>query len=96
MKNTNQTAFLSFGLVKEALSLRYLAALLIMIAGTVLVVRDTLCHAHTHEHTHTFTHTHDGSTPPTYSHAHAHYLTDEQHGHRHSTAELEKLLAGQH
>lgn len=94
MKNTNQTAFLSFGLVKEALSLRYLAALLIMIAGTVLVVRDTLCHAHTHEHTHTFTHTHDGSPP--HSHAHAHYLTDEQHGHRHSTAELEKLLAGQH
>lgn len=88
-------AFLSFVLVKEPLSAQYLAALLIMIAGTVLVVRDTLCHAHTHMHTHTFTHTHGGTTHThtvTHSHAHAHYLTDDRHGHRHSIAELERLL----
>ncbi|MBQ8927253.1 MAG: DMT family transporter [Oscillospiraceae bacterium] len=87
---------LSFVLVREPLSLRYLAALLIMIAGTVFVVRDTLHHVHTHVHTHTFTHTHDGTTHThtvTHSHAHAHAFTDEKHGHRHSRAELEALLA---
>ena len=92
-------AFLSFVLVKESLSFQYLAALLIMIAGTVFVVRDTLCHAHTHTHTHTFTHTHDGTTHThtvTHSHTHAHYLTDEKHSHHHSTAELEKLLTEHH
>lgn len=90
-------AFLSFVLVKESLSPRYLAALFIMIAGTAFVVRDTLCHAHSHSHTHTFTHTHDGTTHThtvTHSHAHTHYLTDEKHGHHHSNAELEKLLTG--
>ena len=92
-------AFLSFVLVKESLSPRYLAALFIMIAGTVFVVRDTLCHAHSHSHTHTFTHTHDGTTHThtvTHSHAHTHYLTDEKHGHHHSNAELEKLLTEHH
>ncbi|MBQ8921596.1 MAG: DMT family transporter [Oscillospiraceae bacterium] len=92
-------AFLSFVLVKESLSVRYLTALFIMIAGTVFVVRDTLYHAHTHAHTHTFTHTHDGKTHThtvTHSHPHAHYLTDQTHTHRHSTKELEKLLTEHH
>lgn len=92
-------AFLSFVLVKESLSPRYLAALFIMIAGTVFVVRDTLCRAHSHSHTHTFTHTHDGTTHThtvTHSHAHTHYLTDKKHGHHHSNAELEKLLKEHH
>lgn len=91
--------FLSFVLVKETISVQYLTALFIMIAGTVLVVRDTLCHTHTHAHTHSFTHTHDG-TPHTHmvthSHPHAHYLTDDKHTHHHSRTELEALLTGHH
>lgn len=92
-------AFLSFVLVRESLSMQYLAALAIMIAGTALVVRDTLGYTHTHAHTHTFTHTHDGTTHThtvTHSHAHMHASNDERHSHHHSNAELEKLLTGHH
>ena len=39
-------AFLSFLLLREALSLRYLVALLVMTAGTALVVSDTLARQH--------------------------------------------------
>ena len=37
-------AFLSFVILREALSWTYLVALAVMIAGTVLVVIDTLSH----------------------------------------------------
>jgi len=70
-----------------------------MTAGTALVVADTLAKHHSHEHIHTFTHTHDGSTHThtvTHSHGHTHYVTDDRHGHMHSTKELEKLLPVQH
>ena len=88
-------AFLSFVFLKEQLSSLYLVALLVMIAGSALVVADTLRQQHTHEHAHSFTHTHDGSTHTHtvfHSHDHDHYLTDDKHGHRHAVAELEKLL----
>lgn len=88
-------AFLSFLFLKEALSPLYLVALLVMIAGSALVVADTLRQQHTHEHAHSFTHTHDGSTHTHtvfHSHDHDHYLTDDRHDHRHAVAELEKLL----
>ena len=88
-------AFLSFILLREALTVSYIVALLVMIGGTVLVVFDTLAHSHTHEHTHTITHTHDGSRHTheiTHSHEHNHYISDDKHGHKHSTIELEKLL----
>ena len=92
-------AFLSFVLLKEHLSAAYAAALIIMIAGTIFVVKDTLSHKHSHEHSHTFTHTHDGTTHThtiVHSHQHEHYLTDEKHGHRHSISELERYLVGHH
>ena len=92
-------AFLSFVFLKEPLSWRYLAALAIMMAGSALVVVDTLIRQHEHLHVHTFTHTHDGSTHThtvTHAHAHSHYVTDSRHGHRHSSKELEGLPGSRH
>ena len=86
-------ALLSFVVLREPLTLRYVAALLVMLAGTVLVVIDTLLRQHTHIHTHTFIHTHDGSTHThtvTHAHAHNHVMTDRVHSHRHSLSELEQ------
>ena len=85
-------AFLSFVFLKETLSWMYILALIVMIAGSVLVVADTLIRYHVHEHQHTVTHTHDGSTHQhtiTHVHDHAHYITDSKHGHHHTMAELE-------
>lgn len=92
-------ALLSFLFLKEKLTWMYLAALAVMILGTLLVVVDTLIRNHVHVHTHTFTHTHDGSTHThtvTHSHAHHHYVTDENHGHRRTRSELEKLPGASH
>jgi len=91
-------AFLSFLLVGEALTLRYLAALLVMVAGTVFVVLDTLAKHHAHEHTHTVTHTHGGTTHThtvTHTHGHDHFTQTDRHGHRHTMRELERELAAQ-
>ena len=92
-------ALLSFLFLKETLTWMYLAALAVMILGTVFVVKDTLLRNHVHVHTHTFTHTHDGSMHThtvTHSHAHNHYVTDEKHGHHHSQKELEQLGGAVH
>ena len=92
-------AFLSFIFLQEQLSWMYLIALIVMIAGSVLVVADTLVRHHVHQHQHTFTHTHDGTTHThtvTHSHDHNHYVTDGKHGHRHTQKELEKLPGAMH
>ncbi len=92
-------AFLSFVFLKEKLSWTYAAALAVMIAGSVLVVADTLIRAHAHEHIHTFTHTHGGTTHThtvTHSHEHDHFITDDRHGHHHSAATLEHLPGTDH
>ena len=92
-------AFLSFLFLRERLSVSYLIALVVMIAGSVLVVRDTLVRHHSHTHQHTFTHTHDGVTHThtvTHTHDHDHYMTDEKHGHHHSVSELERLPGAVH
>lgn len=84
-------AFLSFVLIGEKLTWVYFAALVIMIAGTVFVVMDTIARHHAHQHTHTFIHTHDGSTHThmvTHSHEHDHYVLLDKHGHHHSQKEL--------
>ncbi|MCR5353034.1 MAG: EamA family transporter [Clostridiales bacterium] len=88
-------AFLSFVLLREPLTAAYLTALVIMLAGTVLVVQDTLACRHEHEHTHCFVHTHDGSTHThevSHVHKHNHYLSDDHHTHKHSTAKLKKII----
>ena len=92
-------AFLSYVLLKEQLSEAYLLALAVMIAGSALVVADTMLIRHVHEHQHTFIHTHDGSThrhTVTHSHEHGHYVTDTRHGHHHSLKSLEKLPGALH
>ena len=92
-------AFLSFVFLKEKLSWTYAAALAVMIAGSVLVVVDTLIRAHAHEHIHTFTHTHGGTTHThtvTHSHKHDHFITDDRHGHHHSASTLEHLPGATH
>ena len=92
-------AFLSFVFLKEQLSWKYLTALAVMIAGSALVVVDTLIRQHAHQHIHTFTHTHDGSTHThtvVHTHEHNHYVTDSKHGHHHSNKELEGLPGTTH
>jgi hypothetical protein len=87
-------SLLSFVFLKEKISWMYLAALLVMIAGSALVVIDTMVRHHVHMHTHTFTHTHDGSTHThtvAHCHGHDHLVSEEEHGHRHSVKELESL-----
>lgn len=84
-------AALSFLVLRESFSRYYLAALIIMLAGSVLVLVDTLLLHHQHLHTHVITHTHDGSTHThtfTHEHGHAHVLNDELHGHRHTPEEI--------
>ncbi len=92
-------AMLSFVFLQGQLSWVYLAALIVMIAGSVLVAADTLIRHHTHQHQHTFTHTHDGTTHThtvTHSHDHNHYVTDNIHGHWHTKKELERLPGAMH
>lgn len=86
-------ALLSFVFLREHLTAMYAVALVIMLAGAALVVRDTLIRNHKHLHTHTFTHTHGGSTHThtvEHTHDHTHVLTEGTHGHHHSLEELEQ------
>ncbi len=81
--------------LKERFTMLFIIALIIMITGTVLIVRDTLIHSHKHAHTHLITHTHDGSTHThaiEHSHDHAHVINEGKHGHTHSVEELETAL----
>ncbi|MCM1498212.1 MAG: EamA family transporter [Clostridium sp.] len=87
--------FLSFVLLGEKLTWSFLAALLMMVAGTVFVVLDTTVRHHEHQHTHTFVHTHNGIThnhTVVHSHAHNHYTLNDRHGHHHSRRELEAAI----
>jgi drug/metabolite transporter (DMT)-like permease len=79
-------ALLSFVILQESLTKYYALALLLMIAGSVLVVVDTLISNHTHIHMHTITHTHNGDTHThkiSHSHAHQHIIAASRHGHCH-------------
>lgn len=91
--------FLAFVFLREKITWAYIFALIIMIGGSVLVVIDTLIRHHAHTHQHTFSHTHDGITHThtvTHTHEHNHYVTDGNHGHRHTKADLEKLPGALH
>lgn len=81
-------AFLAFIINGEKLTWMYFAGLILMAAGTVFVVYDTLVEQHQHGHTHTIVHTHNGVTHThviTHEHSHNHILTEENHTHRHDT-----------
>lgn len=91
--------FLAFVFLREQITRAYIVALIVMTAGSALVVLDTFAKRHSHEHQHTFTHTHDGTTHThtvIHTHGHDHYVTDSRHGHRHTHAELEKLPDASH
>ena len=86
---------LSVLFLKEQLSFTFLIALLVMIAGTVVIIYETLVHNHTHVHKHYITHTHDGTTHThviEHSHEHSHVVSEEKHSHTHSLQELEESL----
>lgn len=77
-------------LVGERPSMQFYAALLVMIAGTVFIVKDTveLQHTHTHTHVHCHEHSHGNlvHTHPhehTHSHLHTHGADHESHTHSH-------------
>ncbi len=79
-------ALLSLAILRESINRSYLLALLIMLAGSVLVVVDTMIMNHSHLHTHTFVHSHDGSTHChliEHTHTHEHFTSNNKHLHRH-------------
>lgn len=78
----------------ERPGIRFYAGLLIMVAATVLMVKDTIALQHTHEHTHVHTHEHrHGDLVHSHAHEHMHAHThvhgeDEgAHGHEHKVIE---------
>ena len=86
-------AFLSFVFLKERMTESYLVALLLMIAGTAMVIADTLKYRHEHGHQHAFRHFHDGYWHEhiiNHSHSHNHYIAQIKHGHYHALMELER------
>ena len=77
-------------LLGERPGLRFYAALAIMAASTVLMVRDSVALQHIHAHTHVHTHAHrHGDLVHTHQHAHVHShlhihgSDEEQHLHIH-------------
>lgn len=81
-------------LLGERPGLQFYLGLAIMIAATVLMVKDTITLQHTHEHSHTHTHEHaHGSLVHTHEHSHIHSHThvhgeeEAVHGHTHGTIE---------
>lgn len=87
--------FFSFLILQELPGPVFYLALALMIAATLLIVRDTfpMQHAHTHTHVHCHAHRH-GDLVHTHSHAHTHthdhiHDGDERvHGHSHTDTEL--------
>lgn len=85
-----------FGVVflRERPGVQFYIGLAIMVAATVLLVRDTICLQHTHEHSHTHTHahthgdlTHSHGHTHSHSHTHIHGQDEKAHGHTHNTIE---------
>ena len=77
-------------LIGERPGAQFYVGLAIMIAATVLMVKDTISLQHTHEHVHTHTHEHShGQLVHTHEHSHVHSHThvhgqeESAHGHTH-------------
>ena len=73
-------ALMSFVLLNEEISGRYLSALIVMIAGSILVVMDTLRYRHEHKHIHIL----GNNMVISHSHVHSHYINLEKHVHFHA------------
>lgn len=81
-------------LFRERPGIGFYVGLVIMIAATVLMVKDTIALQHTHEHVHIHTHAHShGTLTHTHEHAHVHTHThthgedETAHGHSHGVLE---------
>ncbi len=73
----------SFILLREKPGLQFFLGLVLMLAATVLLVKDTVSLQHTHQHSHTHCHTHShGDMVHTHAHTHIH-----SHTHTHGTDE---------
>lgn len=79
-----------FLMLGERPGFQFYLGLAIMIAATVLMVKDTITLQHTHEHSHTHTHAHShGQQTHTHEHTHLHTHThvhggeESVHGHQH-------------
>ena len=77
-------------LLREQPGVQFYVGLVIMIAATVLMVKDTISLQHTHEHRHVHTHAHrHGDVVHTHvhehvhSHSHTHGENEEDHNHTH-------------
>jgi drug/metabolite transporter (DMT)-like permease len=79
-------ALLSFLILGESVGDYYVVALLVMLAGSALVVADTLLVTHTHLHVHTISCAR-GECPDAgtyvHSHTHTHFVKDQNHDHSH-------------
>lgn len=78
----------------ERPGIQFYIGLVIMIAATVLMVKDTISLQHTHEHSHSHTHEHaHGNMIHSHEHSHIHSHThihgedEAAHGHTHNTIE---------
>ena len=79
-------ALMSFVILREKLSGTYILALAVMLAGSVLVVIDTMMQRHSHTHRHAYIHSHNGMTHAhifTHTHEHNHLLNTHNHFHGH-------------
>lgn len=81
-------------LLGERPGAQFYVGLAIMIAATVLMVKDTIALQHTHEHTHIHTHEHrHGDLVHSHEHCHTHTHThihggdESEHGHSHDFAD---------
>lgn len=89
----------SMVLLGERPAIRFYVAMAIMVAGTAVMVKDTISLQHTHEHEHTHTHEHrHGDLVHTHEHTHRHthlhthngnsefhdHVHDDLSGHEHS------------
>lgn len=79
----------------ERPAMQFYAGLLIMIAATALMVKDTISLQHTHAHTHVHTHAHcHGNLVHTHehehTHSHAHIHKEEETAHNH----IHKVIEG--
>lgn len=81
-------------LLQERPGLQFYAGLVIMIAATILMVKDTISLQHDHVHTHTHTHEHHHGElvhihEHTHTHSHNHIHSDDEAVHTHTHAVLE-------
>lgn len=83
---------LSLLILRETPVGRFYGALAIMVAATVLMVKDTITLQHTHLHTHTHSHLHSHGS---FSHTHVHSHTHE-HVHIHGHEETHTHPHGEH